>query len=154
LVAFTGRCIAQCDVHIERVFEVATDPALLERWTIGEFENIRLMQAASFGAGIRFRADDFLAEGVKDMDHVYQIVRYEPPSAFAWRCIDGPEYAAELGLTEQDGGTQIDWSHTAAPSILIDRIMGVLMRSRITRDTQSQAEREVEKLIALARNAD
>src|SRR5688572_20375104 len=120
MVVFTGVHVGSCDLDRTQVFHGATQPDLLERWTIGHFENIHIQDDLPLKVGSRFRADGVLAEGADDMDHLYEVFRYEPPFAFAFRCIDGPHYVGELELTAQNGGTQISWTFATAPSNLFD----------------------------------
>jgi uncharacterized protein YndB with AHSA1/START domain len=149
---FTGHHVGSCDLDRAQVFHAATQPDLLDRWTVGQFENVRPQDGMPLGAGSRFRADAVLAEGAGDMDHLYEVFRYEPPSAFALRCIDGPHYVGELELTAQGERTQISWTFSAAPSNLFDRVVSTLLYSRTRRETQRQAEREVGRLVAIAQD--
>ena len=148
MVVFTGIHVGVYDVDPALVFEAATRPELLSRWTIGEFENVRVKSGAQFARGSRFLADEVLAEGASEMDHLYEVIKYEPARAFAVRCIDGPHFVGELQLQARDGQTQISWIRSAAPSRLFDRVMCVVLYAKTRRDTHQHAEREVGKLVA------
>jgi uncharacterized protein YndB with AHSA1/START domain len=152
MVVFTGVHVGSYDVDRAQVFHVATQPDLLDRWTIGYFENVRLRGGMPLKVGSRFEADASLAEGAGDRDHLYEVLRYEPPFAFAVRCIDGPHYVGELELTNREERTQISWTLTTAPWHPFDRAVSILLYPKARRDTQRHAAREAGRLVALAQN--
>jgi hypothetical protein len=152
LVVFTGTHVGIYDVDPVLVFEAATRPERLGRWIIGEFENVRVKGGAPFTKGARFLADEALALGSREMDHLYEVIEYEPTQAFAVRCIDGPPYVGELRLRAQGGQTQISWTYSAAPAGLFDRVMCLLLYAKTRRDTHRHAERQVGKLVAIAKD--
>jgi hypothetical protein len=152
LVVFTGAHVGVYDVGPVAVFEAATRPERLGRWIIGEFENVRVNGGGPFTSGARFLADEALAGGSREMDHLYEVIEYEPTQVFAVRCINGPRYVGELRLRAQDGQTQISWTYSAAPSGLFDRVMCLLLYAKTRRDTHRHAERQVRKLVAIAKD--
>ena len=152
MVVFTGIHVGVYDVDPALIFEAATRPELLSRWTIGQFENIRVQGGgARFAKGSRFLADEFLHWGPGEVDHLYEVIEYEPARAFLVQCIDGPHYVGELKLQIQDGHTEISWISSDAPSKLFDRVMCILLYAKARRDMQRHAEREVRRLIAIAK---
>lgn len=150
MVVFTGRHAGVFDIAAASVFEAATRPDLLGRW-ITDLDNVRAEGVTPLAPGSRFLADESLADGPEEKDHVYEITRYEPGVAFAFRCIDGPHYLGELTLRRDGQRTQINWTFSASPSGRSDRVLASLLSPMIRRETQRQAAREVDRLVAAAR---
>src|SRR5215467_9014339 len=98
VITFTGIHVGIYNVDPALVFEAATRPELIDRWVIGQFENVRIEGATSFRKGSRFSADEVLALSASEMDHLYEVIDYEPMRSFAVQCIDGPHYIGELKL--------------------------------------------------------
>ena len=152
MVVFTGAHVGVYDVDPVAVFEAATRPERLDRWIIGEFENVRVNGGGPFTSGTRFLADEALAERSREMDHLYEVIEYEPAQVFAVRCIDGPRYVGELRLRAQDGQTRVSWTYSVAPSGRFDRVMCLLLYAKTQRNSARHAERQVRKLVAIAKD--
>src|SRR4051812_34487102 len=112
MVSFTGSYTGEVDVPIEVVFTTATRPDLLERWVNDQFHNVRLVKAEALAEGVRFHADEVLAESSDEFDHVYQVSRFAFPTAFSLSCLQGPPFTADLDLEQISAvRTRIRWTN-------------------------------------------
>jgi hypothetical protein len=153
MVVFRGSHVGVYDISAASVFEAATRPDLLGRWVTGNFANVRVDGAAPLAQASRFLADESLADGPEEKDHLYEVTRYETGLAFGLRCINGPDFVGELTLRPNGQQTQITWTFSASPAGRADRILATLLAPRIRHETQQQAAREVRRLVAVAKQA-
>lgn len=70
MVVFTGSHVKVSEISATSVFEAATRPDLLGRWITGNFANVRVEGAAPLSQGSRFLADESLADGPDEKDHL------------------------------------------------------------------------------------